>query len=76
MGQNLNLKVLAEGVEDESQVQLLRESGCDYIQGYYYSKPVPAVDVLPFLEQRADDPEPRNKLPEVTRIPVEQVASA
>jgi len=52
MGQNLNLKVLAEGVETEPQVQLLRENGCDYIQGYYYSKPVTADEVLPFLQNR------------------------
>jgi diguanylate cyclase (GGDEF)-like protein/PAS domain S-box-containing protein len=52
MGQNLNLKVLAEGVETFSQVEILRQSGCDYIQGYYYSKPVPAVDVLPFLRDK------------------------
>ena len=76
MGQNLNLKVLAEGVEDESQVKLLRESGCDYIQGYYYSKPVPAADVLPFLEQRPDEPTPTDKAPKVTRIPVDQVVGA
>lgn len=52
MGQNLNLKVLTEGVETEPQVQLLRENGCDYIQGYYYSKPVTADEVLPFLQNR------------------------
>ena len=42
MGQNLGLKVLAEGVETEAQVTILKESGCDYIQGYYYSRPLPA----------------------------------
>ncbi len=52
MGQNLRLKVLAEGVETDEQVRLLRESGCDYIQGYYYSKPLPAQDVLPYLKDR------------------------
>lgn len=35
MGKNLNLKVLAEPVETEPQVQLLRDNGCDYTQGYY-----------------------------------------
>ena len=52
MGQNLRLKVLAEGVETDDQVRLLRESGCDYIQGYYYSKPLPAPEVLPYLRYR------------------------
>lgn len=53
MGQNLNLKVLAEAVETEPQVQLLRDNGCDYIQGYYYSKLVTVNEVLPFLQNRA-----------------------
>jgi diguanylate cyclase (GGDEF)-like protein/PAS domain S-box-containing protein len=52
MGQNLNLKVLAEGVETEDQLEILRHSGCDYIQRYYYSRPMPAADVLPFLQDR------------------------
>ena len=51
MGQNLNLKVLAEGAETIEQVQILRDSGCDYIQGYYYSRPLPAAEILPFLQQ-------------------------
>lgn len=51
MGQNLGLKVLAEGVETEEQVQLLRESGCDYIQGYYYGRPLPASQLVPYLKK-------------------------
>ncbi|MCZ6503366.1 MAG: EAL domain-containing protein [Gammaproteobacteria bacterium] len=52
MGQNLNLKVLAEGVETEGQLEILRDSGCDYIQGYYFSRPMPASEMLPFLQDR------------------------
>ena len=52
IGQNLRLKVLAEAVATDDQVQLLRESGCDYIQGYYYNKPLPAAEVLPYLRHR------------------------
>lgn len=51
MGQNLGLKVLAEGVETEEQVQLLKESGCDYIQGYYYSRPLPASQMVSYLKK-------------------------
>jgi EAL domain-containing protein (putative c-di-GMP-specific phosphodiesterase class I)/FixJ family two-component response regulator len=36
----MNIKVVAEGVEDEQQVEMLRKLGCHYIQGYVYSKPV------------------------------------
>ncbi len=38
------LLVVAEGVEDESTCQLLKTLGCDYIQGYYFSKPLPAQE--------------------------------
>ena len=51
MGQNLGLKVLAEGVETEEQVAILRDSGCDYIQGYFYSRPLPAAQLAKYLKQ-------------------------
>lgn len=42
MGHSLQLKVIAEGVETVEQFRLLRESGCDQIQGFYFSRPIPA----------------------------------
>ncbi len=45
----LNLKVIAEGVEDRDQFHLLRDNGSDYIQGYYFSKPVPLDDLMRLL---------------------------
>jgi len=42
MGKALRLRVLAEGVETQVQADFLRDSGCDELQGYYYSKPLPA----------------------------------
>lgn len=44
MTKHLHITSLAEGVETEGQKDLLREWGCDYIQGYYYSKPLPEAD--------------------------------
>lgn len=37
----MNLSVVAEGVESKAQVDRLREIGCDYVQGYYFAKPMP-----------------------------------
>jgi EAL domain-containing protein (putative c-di-GMP-specific phosphodiesterase class I) len=45
------MKVLAEGVEEKSQVDLLNEYGCDLYQGYYFSKPVSSKDFISFLKQ-------------------------
>lgn len=45
MGHSLNLTVTAEGVENERQYEFLKGIGCDYIQGYYFSKPLPAKEV-------------------------------
>jgi diguanylate cyclase (GGDEF)-like protein/PAS domain S-box-containing protein len=42
LGHNLGLKVLAEGVETEEQIEFLRANGCDELQGYYFSRPVSA----------------------------------
>lgn len=45
LAHSLNLKVVAEGIEDEAQVSKLRDANCDIIQGYYYSKPLESDDV-------------------------------
>jgi sensor c-di-GMP phosphodiesterase-like protein len=39
----LNLRVVAEGIETEGQVELLRDLGCDHGQGYLYSRPLPVA---------------------------------
>ncbi|HJH11865.1 MAG TPA: EAL domain-containing protein [Metalysinibacillus jejuensis] len=49
MSHRLNMKVIAEGVEQDKQVELLRSMGCDIIQGYYYSKPLPLDELIEFL---------------------------
>jgi diguanylate cyclase (GGDEF)-like protein len=50
MARSLELKVVAEGVETEQQLTFLRELGCDEIQGYYFSKPVPPLEFVRLLE--------------------------
>jgi diguanylate cyclase (GGDEF)-like protein len=52
LGQNLNLRVIAEGVETEAQVAFLRENHCDEMQGYLFSKPIPAAGIATLLARR------------------------
>jgi diguanylate cyclase (GGDEF)-like protein/PAS domain S-box-containing protein len=53
MAKSLNLKVIAEGVEDEAQMSFLRRHQCDEIQGYYFCKPLAADKVADKLRGRA-----------------------
>jgi len=50
MSQALGIETVAEGVEDAEQAAYLREKGCTYIQGYYFSKPLPLPDLVDFVE--------------------------
>ena len=50
LGQSVGLAVTAEGVENEETADYLAELGCDLAQGYYYSRPVPAGDITPWLQ--------------------------
>jgi diguanylate cyclase (GGDEF)-like protein/PAS domain S-box-containing protein len=49
LGQNLHLRVIAEGVETKDQVAFLRENHCDEMQGYFFSKPIPAAEIETLL---------------------------
>ncbi len=51
MARGLNLQVVAEGVETEDQLRFLTSVGCSIIQGYYYSKPIPARDFIEFTRK-------------------------
>lgn len=51
MAEKLDLGLLAEGVETKEQVDLLQSIGCDYVQGYYYAKPMPEEDFFALLEK-------------------------
>jgi diguanylate cyclase (GGDEF)-like protein/PAS domain S-box-containing protein len=53
MAKSLNLKVIAEGVETEQQMSFLRAHQCDEIQGYYFSKPLPADELADKLRGTA-----------------------
>lgn len=49
LSRNLGLQVIAEGVENEEQYDFMYEHGCDLIQGFYISKPLPAADFAEFV---------------------------
>jgi len=50
MVRDMHKKTLAEGVETENQIQILRTLGCDYLQGYYFSKPVSEENFLAIIK--------------------------
>jgi EAL domain-containing protein (putative c-di-GMP-specific phosphodiesterase class I) len=50
----LHVPVVAEGVETQEQYLVLKAMGCEYVQGYYFSKPVPPEDFDSFLTKRAE----------------------
>nr|MDQ2694527.1 EAL domain-containing protein [Pseudomonadota bacterium] len=52
MAHSLKLKVIAEGVETEPQLAFLRQKHCDEMQGYYFSRPLPAGEMTAVLEER------------------------
>jgi len=51
LGHKLDMKVLAEGIEDAAAWRALRTMGCDEGQGYFMSKPLPMLELLPWLDQ-------------------------
>jgi diguanylate cyclase (GGDEF)-like protein len=52
LSRNLNLKVTAEGIENETQAQIMRQMECTYLQGYLCGKPVQAEDVAAIILKR------------------------
>ena len=45
----LEVPVVAEGVETEEELKMLKDAGCDIIQGYYFSKPIPPEEMEKFV---------------------------
>ena len=49
LGKKLNLRIVAEGVENDEQIAFLRKNKCDELQGFRFSEPIPPSDVEDFL---------------------------
>ena len=56
MAQSLKLRVIAEGVETQEQLEFLRSHQCDEAQGYYFSRPVPSLQFSQLLESGIPEP--------------------
>lgn len=65
MAKGLDLKVVAEGVENRDQLRFLTEQGCDFCQGYFLAMPLPEADFRGYLQDPQAGVEPRR--PSATR---------
>ena len=53
LARSLGFQTIAEGVETQGQLEFLREQGCDEVQGYFFSRPVPAHELAAFVSARS-----------------------
>ncbi len=56
LAHSLDMKVIAEGVEDRATLDMLREMGCDMVQGYHLSKPLPLDELFVWIDSRTREP--------------------
>ena len=75
MAHTLHLKVVTEGVETPAQLEFLSEYGCDYVQGYLFSKPAPLSELRPLVQQlnlrRPSDLSPSTHMLDALKLAVE-----
>lgn len=80
LAKSLNMLTVAEGVEEQAQVDFLAAEGCDMIQGYYYAKPMPREEYETRLPGGAPKPVYQAPVQQVApvqqTVPVQQVAAA
>jgi diguanylate cyclase len=69
MAHNMGMQVVAEGVETQEQYRHLQWLGCEYVQGYLFSKPVPARQAEAFLQSRAPAAGPHRRPPARSVLP-------
>ena len=75
MAHTLHLKVVTEGVENPAQLAFLSQYGCDYVQGYLFSKPAPLSELRPLVQQlnlrRPSDLSPSTHMLDALKLAVE-----
>ena len=67
LAHSLNLRVIAEGVEEEKQLQILQQENCDQVQGYYYSRPLTLDNLIAWCSARKNMQTGQNMRPEEIR---------
>jgi diguanylate cyclase (GGDEF)-like protein len=68
LGQACHMRSLAEGVETPGQLEMAAELGCTFAQGFFIARPMPAEDLLPWLESRPTGRAPRRTRPQGGRL--------
>ena len=61
MAHSLNYETVAEGVENAAQFEFLTNHGCTSVQGYHFSRPLPAADVVEWIKAWKPQAKPKNK---------------
>jgi EAL domain-containing protein (putative c-di-GMP-specific phosphodiesterase class I) len=54
IAKTLGKEIVAEGAEDATQISILEALGCDYVQGYYYAKPMPIDELETFAKEHGE----------------------
>ncbi|MBV1908382.1 MAG: EAL domain-containing protein [Kangiellaceae bacterium] len=68
LSHQLDIQVVAEGVEDEMQADTLRTMHCDYIQGYFFARPMPELELESYLSKQFINPKKKNKHSTTTNL--------
>lgn len=58
----MNVKILAEGVETKEYVDFLKSAGCDFVQGFYYHKPMPLIEFQKLIDKQSVASDKLNKV--------------
>ena len=53
IGHSMNLQVIAEGVERIDQIEFLNANNCDFVQGFYFSGPVPENEIIELMKSKS-----------------------
>ena len=55
MIQGMDLEIVSEGIEESEQYKTMKELGIDYIQGFYFSRPVDSDEFIRFMKEKSDE---------------------